>query len=343
MPPEKNCPTDTVARRSPSRIWCILAIAVANRLSHKLDVAGGIRFDSRSFNNFALYTQPDPVTGFDKAVSGNDTAGADHQFSAFHKNFSGLSGSLGATYNFSEHFSVKANLARGFRAPNISEISANGVHPGTGIYQLGNPDFNTRIARTRNRHRLIAELNARTSRFSKAQLIERLAGRIPFGPVMDIAEIMADPHFAARKMIVDVEQPGAAPIQIAGVPIKMTETPGGVMRRSPYLGEDSDIQLRKLGLSNEEIAGQLFISPATAKTHVNRAMMKVGARDRAQLVVFAYEAGLDAYIAGDWMAAQRRFQEAAVLRSGDKAAKLMMDRCLRYRLHPPSDWDGVSG
>ncbi len=46
------------------------------------------------------------------------------------------------------------------------------------------------------------------------------------------------------------------------------------------------------GLSNEEIAGRLFISPATAKTHVNRAMMKVGARDRAQLVVFAYEAGL---------------------------------------------------
>jgi crotonobetainyl-CoA:carnitine CoA-transferase CaiB-like acyl-CoA transferase len=54
-------------------------------------------------------------------------------------------------------------------------------------------------------------------------------------------------------MIVDVEQPGGAPIQIAGVPIKMTETPGGVMRRSPYLGEDTDIQLRKLGLSNEEI------------------------------------------------------------------------------------------
>lgn len=46
------------------------------------------------------------------------------------------------------------------------------------------------------------------------------------------------------------------------------------------------------GLSNEEIAGQLFVSPATAKTHVSRAMVKLGARDRAQLVVFAYEAGL---------------------------------------------------
>jgi DNA-binding NarL/FixJ family response regulator len=46
------------------------------------------------------------------------------------------------------------------------------------------------------------------------------------------------------------------------------------------------------GLSNEEIAAELVVSPATAKTHVSRAMVKLGARDRAQLVVFAYEAGL---------------------------------------------------
>jgi DNA-binding NarL/FixJ family response regulator len=46
------------------------------------------------------------------------------------------------------------------------------------------------------------------------------------------------------------------------------------------------------GLSNAEIAGELFISPATSKTHVSRVMMKLGARDRAQLVVTAYETGL---------------------------------------------------
>jgi DNA-binding NarL/FixJ family response regulator len=46
------------------------------------------------------------------------------------------------------------------------------------------------------------------------------------------------------------------------------------------------------GLSNDEIAVRLFLSPATAKTHVNRAMTKLGARDRAQLVVFAYQSGL---------------------------------------------------
>jgi DNA-binding NarL/FixJ family response regulator len=46
------------------------------------------------------------------------------------------------------------------------------------------------------------------------------------------------------------------------------------------------------GLSNDEIAQRLVVSRATAKTHVSRAMGKLGARDRAQLVVFAYEAGL---------------------------------------------------
>ena len=46
------------------------------------------------------------------------------------------------------------------------------------------------------------------------------------------------------------------------------------------------------GLSNGEIAQQLFISPTTAKTHVSRVMMKLHARDRAQLVVMAYESGL---------------------------------------------------
>ena len=52
------------------------------------------------------------------------------------------------------------------------------------------------------------------------------------------------------------------------------------------------VGLVALGLSNDEIAATLVISPATAKTHVSRAMMKVGARDRAQLVVLAYQSGL---------------------------------------------------
>lgn len=56
--------------------------------------------------------------------------------------------------------------------------------------------------------------------------------------------------------------------------------------------EQEIVALVGTGLSNHEIADRLSISPATARTHVSRAMGKVGARDRAQVVVFAYETGL---------------------------------------------------
>jgi DNA-binding NarL/FixJ family response regulator len=52
------------------------------------------------------------------------------------------------------------------------------------------------------------------------------------------------------------------------------------------------VSLVAAGLSNDEIAGRLVVSPLTAKTHVSRAMIKLGARDRAQLVVIAYQNGL---------------------------------------------------
>jgi DNA-binding NarL/FixJ family response regulator len=52
------------------------------------------------------------------------------------------------------------------------------------------------------------------------------------------------------------------------------------------------LRLVALGFTNDQIADQLFISSTTAKTHVNRAMMKLGVRDRAQLVIVAYETGL---------------------------------------------------
>ncbi|GIF47593.1 LuxR family two component transcriptional regulator [Asanoa ferruginea] len=56
--------------------------------------------------------------------------------------------------------------------------------------------------------------------------------------------------------------------------------------------EREAVALAAQGLTNDEIADHMVISPLTAKTHLNRAMAKVQARDRAQLVVFAYESGL---------------------------------------------------
>jgi DNA-binding NarL/FixJ family response regulator len=65
----------------------------------------------------------------------------------------------------------------------------------------------------------------------------------------------------------------------------------------PFLGTLTDRETEVLGLvgkglSNDEIAEELFVSPATARTHVSRVMTKLHARDRAQLVVISYRSGL---------------------------------------------------
>jgi iron complex outermembrane receptor protein len=62
----------------------------------------------------------------------------DMRFTDFSRHFNGLTGSIGAVCNINKHFNVRLNLARGFRTPNMSELSSNGVHEGSIRYELGN-------------------------------------------------------------------------------------------------------------------------------------------------------------------------------------------------------------
>ncbi|MGW1767451.1 response regulator [Streptomyces sp. NPDC002073] len=72
-----------------------------------------------------------------------------------------------------------------------------------------------------------------------------------------------------------------------------SRTPGAASELDRLTDREREVMaLVGIGLSNEEIARRLVVSPLTAKTHVSRAMVKLGARDRAQLVVLAYESGL---------------------------------------------------
>lgn len=110
-------------------------------------------------------------------------------------------------------------------------------------------------ARAQNRDFVYGQLEAFTQSRSKAELTEILGGIVPFGPVLNVGEIVEDPHFSAREMIVKVDHPGLEnQVQIAGVPIKMTKTPGEVRTRAPVCGEHTDELLREVGLSNLEIS-----------------------------------------------------------------------------------------
>ncbi|MBB6110330.1 iron complex outermembrane recepter protein [Mucilaginibacter lappiensis] len=114
----------------------------AKRSFGRIDISGGLRYDTRhiTWNNF--YVGTDAQTGFGKQVHLPDTAGASLQFPAFKHNYRGFSGSLGLTYNISDRLLLKANIARGYRAPNITEIGSNGLDPGAHIVYLGNRSFN---------------------------------------------------------------------------------------------------------------------------------------------------------------------------------------------------------
>jgi iron complex outermembrane receptor protein len=108
----------------------------------KLDISGGVRYDSRHLNWKDFYVRNNPETGFDQATFFPDTARATLQFPNFGRQFTGFSGSLGLTYNLTERLLVKGNLARGYRAPNITEVGSNGLDPGAHIVYMGNRNFN---------------------------------------------------------------------------------------------------------------------------------------------------------------------------------------------------------
>jgi crotonobetainyl-CoA:carnitine CoA-transferase CaiB-like acyl-CoA transferase len=114
---------------------------------------------------------------------------------------------------------------------------------------IGDERFADGPTRARNASAIRAAISAWTEERSTADVLHALGGRVPVAPVNTVEDIFGDPHFAAREMLVQVEQPGAAgPVTIAGAPIKLTRTPSGVRRRAPLLGEHTDEILKEVGI-----------------------------------------------------------------------------------------------
>lgn len=102
--------------------------AVTSKTFDKLTLSGGLRFDSRNMKTKLLET------------------GGETKFGVVDRNFSNVSGSVGVSYLASDRVTLKLNAARGFRAPNISELAANGVHEGTIKYEYGNQDLKPEVS-----------------------------------------------------------------------------------------------------------------------------------------------------------------------------------------------------
>ena len=112
-------------------IFDIGGFAIAKKTYNKLSISGGLRYDTRMLQGKDLL-----VDSTGKRLSG-PVAGAISDFTAYTSNFSGLSGSIGASYDVTDNFYLKANVSRGYRAPTAAESGANGLHDGTPFYEIG--------------------------------------------------------------------------------------------------------------------------------------------------------------------------------------------------------------
>ncbi|MDB5820822.1 MAG: hypothetical protein JWQ11_4462 [Rhizobacter sp.] len=124
---------------------------------------------------------------------------------------------------------------------------------------IGRPDMATDVrtatapARVANRDYVYDQLELYTMQHTKKELSAVLGGKVPFGPVNNVVEIMDDPHFAMREMILKVDHPGLdKQVAVAGIPLKMTETPGRIERRAPLVGEHTDEILREIGMAPDQ-------------------------------------------------------------------------------------------
>lgn len=107
----------------------------AQKKTDRMTINGGVRMDIRKMEINQLYADSEGE------FSEKPIAGGQVRFQGLNKTYSNPTASLGATYNLSSRWIIKANIGRGFRAPSTPELSANGEHAGTFRYEIGSPNL----------------------------------------------------------------------------------------------------------------------------------------------------------------------------------------------------------
>jgi crotonobetainyl-CoA:carnitine CoA-transferase CaiB-like acyl-CoA transferase len=87
---------------------------------------------------------------------------------------------------------------------------------------------------------------------------------VPCGPINSIADMAADPHTAAREMVVELDHPRAGRTRALGLPIKLSATPGRVSRAAPLLGQHTREVLAEYGFASAEIEALIGAGAAVA-------------------------------------------------------------------------------
>jgi formyl-CoA transferase len=157
-------------------------------------------------------------------------------------------------------------------APTNAYLCADGGYAliagnGDSIYKrlmatIGREDLGNdpQLASNAGRVQRVEEIDAAIGAWTKTRSVDEVlaaldAASVPAGRIYTVADIAADPHYAARGMLQQIRLDDGEMLTVPGIVPKLSRTPGGQHRNAPRLGQDSEAVMRELGLTEEQIAG----------------------------------------------------------------------------------------
>ena len=212
----------------------VAAMGIAAAFAHKLKTGQGQKVDTSLFEAAITHTYWQSAIAFATGES-PQAMGSAHPLNAPYQAFQTADGwiNIGAAN--------QANWERMLTLIEAEELNDD-------------PRFSSNAMRIENRVVLAETLSLVFLKHSTAHWLEAFekAG-VPAGPVLSITEMHADPQALARDMIVSTDHPVAGQVKTIGHPVKFSETPGGVKRPAPLMGQHTAEVLREIGYSESQI------------------------------------------------------------------------------------------
>lgn len=223
----------------------IAAMGACAAYSHKLQTGQGQRVDTSLFEAAIVHTYWQSAIAL--ATGDSPTAmGSAHPLNAPYQAFRTSDGWINVGAANQRNWEKFAEL---IGAPQLAS----------------DPRFLTNAERMANRLELEGELNEILKTRSTAEWLDIFdRGGLPAGPVLTINEMHQDPQTLAREMLVDVQHARAGTVRTIGLPVKFSDTPGGVETGAPVLGQHTREVLAEAGFTEDEIEAVVAATPAQA-------------------------------------------------------------------------------